>query len=150
MADEQNDRIYMIGGVTSSRRQAVRYYRVSTNSWHSPTDSTTYWSVYVRNSSPKMFAADVIVIISFTCHIIQDCAAVIVGWPRSNHRRIMIVYGRNSKNTNYMWLDPESNWGSTTKSSFNTDYMKAVSLSKWEHYLMGGRTYGYHGDGSTR
>ena len=79
VADEQNDRIYMIGGATSSRRQAVRYYRVSTNSWHSPTDSTTYWSVYVRNSSPKMFAADVIVIVSFTCHIRIALLSLLVG-----------------------------------------------------------------------
>jgi len=125
VADEENDRIYMIGGSSTANRYQVRYYKVSTNSWHSPVDKTTKYYTY-------------------------DCAAVIVGWPRSNHRRIMIVYGRNSKTTNYMWLDPESSWSTTTASSFNTDFMKAVSLSKWEHYLMGGRTSSYHGDGSRR
>ena len=62
----------------------------------------------------------------------------------------MLAYGRNSKWAHYMWLDPEGSWSTTTSLQFNTDYMKAVSLSKWEHYLMGGRTYDYHGDGSTR
>ena len=62
----------------------------------------------------------------------------------------MLAYGRNSKWGHYMWLDPEGSWSTTTSLQFNNDYMKAVSLSKHEHYLMGGRTYGYHGDGSTR
>lgn len=47
VADEENDRIYMIGGVTTAVRYSVRYYKVSTNSWHNPTDTTTKYTIYV-------------------------------------------------------------------------------------------------------
>ena len=47
MADEENDRIYMIGGPTTANRYQVRYYQISTNSWHSPYDKTTRYTTYV-------------------------------------------------------------------------------------------------------
>ena len=49
-----------------------------------------------------------------------------------------------------MHLDPESGWSYQTQSIFRNNYMKAVSLSKWEHYLMGGLTNAYHGDNKPR
>ena len=60
------------------------------------------------------------------------------------------MYGSDSYNVNYMNLDPESGWSYQTGSAFRNNYMKAVSLSRWEHYLMGGLTNGYHGDNSAR
>ena len=43
VADELNDRIYMIGGVY--RRRNVYYYKPSTNSWHSK--GSMYYDSYV-------------------------------------------------------------------------------------------------------
>ena len=49
VADELNDRIYMVGGASSpvARRKYCRYYRVSTNSWHGCTDATLTYDTYV-------------------------------------------------------------------------------------------------------
>ena len=63
---------------------------------------------------------------------------------------MLLVYGSDAKYVNFMWLDPESGWSYTTQSPFRNNYMKAVSLSRWEHYLMGGHTAGYHGDRNSR
>ena len=48
VADELNDRIYMVGGATTARRKLCKYYRVSTNSWHGCNDGTLNYNAYVR------------------------------------------------------------------------------------------------------
>ena len=79
----------------------------------------------------------------------QDCAAVIIGWEHNQRRRI-IIYGADSYYVNYMHLDPASGWSYMQQSQFRNNYMQAVSLSRWEHYLMGGLSNGFHGDNSAR
>ena len=49
-----------------------------------------------------------------------------------------------------MHLDPASGWSYMQQSQFRNNYMQAVSLSRWEHYLMGGLSNGFHGDNSAR
>ena len=68
-----------------------------------------------------------------------------------------MVYGAYSREVNYKWLDPQDgNWYSGGlsfiqctgfpnitlgyHSPFHPEWMKAVSVSKYEHYLMGGYT----------
>ena len=60
------------------------------------------------------------------------------------------MYGSDAYRVNYMWLDPEGGWSYMTESPFRNNYMKAVSLSRWEHYLMGGLSNSYHGDNNAR
>ena len=47
VADELNDRIYMVGGANNARRKLCKYYRVSTNSWHGCYDGTLTYDTYV-------------------------------------------------------------------------------------------------------
>ena len=47
VADELNDRIYMIGGPKPWSKKQCRYYKVSTNTWHECIDKTLVEETYV-------------------------------------------------------------------------------------------------------
>ena len=47
VADELNDRIYMIGGPKPWSKKQCRYYKVSTNTWHECVDKTLVEETYV-------------------------------------------------------------------------------------------------------
>ena len=47
VADELNDRIYMIGGPKPWSKKQCRYYKVSTNTWHECVDKTLEEETYV-------------------------------------------------------------------------------------------------------
>ena len=47
MADELNDRIYMIGGPKLWSKKKCSYYEVSTNTWHECVDKTLVEETYV-------------------------------------------------------------------------------------------------------
>ena len=79
---------------------------------------------------------------------LKDCAAFIVA-KKHTQRRYLAVYGANSKTVNYMWLDPDvCCWSTMAEAIYKFQYVHAVSLTKWEAYLMGGNS-DYHGQ-STR
>ena len=59
------------------------------------------------------------------------------------------MYGRWTYRVNYIWLDPTGNWGRMEDSSFYSHYMYAVSLTKYESYIMGGKT-NMHGEVTSR
>ena len=84
----------------------------------------------------------------------------------SKNRRI-VVYGDWSKTVNFITIEPESKkintcyhqhqliyfldccgWSTYPSSIYHFRYNHMVSLSKWEHYMMGGES-DYHGT-STR
>ena len=60
------------------------------------------------------------------------------------------MYGTDSKVVNWMWLDPVDccSWSTMAEAIYKFQYVHAVSLTKWEAYLMGGNS-DYHGQ-STR
>ena len=81
-------------------------------------------------------------------YFFKDCAAFIVA-KKHTQRRYLAVYGANSKTVNYMWLDPDvCCWSTMVEAIYKFQYVHAVSLTKWEAYLMGGNS-DYHGQ-STR
>ena len=47
VADELNDRIYMIGGPKPWSKKQCRYYKVSTDTWHECVDKTLAEETYV-------------------------------------------------------------------------------------------------------
>ena len=50
---------------------------------------------------------------------------------------------------NYMWLDPEQCcWSTMAAAVYKTQYVFGVSLTKWEAYLLGGKSSQH--DKSTR
>ena len=68
---------------------------------------------------------------------------------KRNGRRRIIVYGRWTTRVNFIWLDPTGSWGTMEDSQFYSQYMYAVSLTKYESYIMGGKT-NWHGDVTSR
>ena len=56
---------------------------------------------------------------------------------------------RWSTTVNYMWLDPEQCcWSTMAAAVYKTQYVFGVSLTKWEAYLLGGKSSQH--DQSTR
>ena len=78
----------------------------------------------------------------------KDCTAAIVH-NRDNGRRKLIVYGRSSSTVNCIWMDPWGSWTTCTSGYSSSQYQYIVSLTKFEHYLMGGYT-STHSSPSTR
>ena len=78
----------------------------------------------------------------------RDCAAAIIPYKGGLRRRI-IVYGIWARRVNAVWLDPQTGWHTIEESHFHNEYMYAVSVSKYEHYIMGGKS-NRHGDVTTR
>ena len=78
----------------------------------------------------------------------KDCAAFIVA-SKHTQKRYLAVYGGNSKTVNWIWLDCAwGEWGTMKEAIYKFLNVHAVSLTKWEAYLMGGNS-DYHGQ-STR
>ena len=121
VADEVLGLIYMIGG--HEKRRNARQYNIKTNSWGGMPDSSLNYDT-------------------------RDCAAAIIPYKGAMRRRI-VVYGIWERRVNYVWLDPPSDWSTMEESHFHNQYMYAVSVSKYEHYIMGGQS-NRHGDITTR
>ena len=121
VADEVLGLIYLIGGADKPRK-AIQY-NIEANSWSDMPDSTL-------NEDTR------------------DCAAAIIPYKDSMRRRI-VVYGIWARRVNYVWLDPAGSWSTMEESHFHNEYMYAVSVSKYEHYIMGGKS-NRHGDITTR
>ena len=68
---------------------------------------------------------------------------------KHTQRRYLLVYGRWSTTVNYMWLDPEQCcWSTMAAAVYKTQFVFGVSLTKWEAYLLGGKSSQH--DQSTR
>ena len=73
----------------------------------------------------------------------QDCAATIVSDQYSGRRKL-VVYGSYSTTVNFKWLDPHGGWTTISASQHNNEWMKSVSVTNYEHYLMGGYTSNHY------
>ena len=111
----------MIGGVEKPRR--AWQYNIEANTWGGMPDNS------LKEDT-------------------RDCAAAIIPYKGGLRRRI-VVYGIWSRRVNYVWLDPPSTWSTMDESHFHNEYMHAVSVTKYEHYIMGGKS-NRHGDITTR
>ena len=72
----------------------------------------------------------------------QDCAAVIVA-AKHNQRRYIAVHGyswEKEKAVHYMYLDNFGVWGTMVNAIYDYQFVFGVSLTKWEAYLMGGKS----------
>ena len=126
VADELNGLIYMVGGVTTydpNRRKLSRQYNIGLDKWENMYD----------NSLP--YDAD-------------DCSVAIMH-NHHNGRRRLVVHASYSTRVQLMWLDPQSSWTTMTSSITSMHSMRVISVTKFEHYLVGGYT-SRHGGRSTR
>ena len=119
VADEGNDRIYSIGGVTTEYRRLAYYYTVSKNSWSGM-------------AGLKYKAYDT------GCGIITK---------RDTGHRFLVVTGIADENAQYYDLTSGSSWVKMSKQNARSNRVSIVSLTPYEAYQVGGwtKTHGYHG-----
>ena len=151
MADELSDRIYMIaGGSNTNRRKLCRYYTVSSNSWGdcgslqnktivSRLGVDTHITSQRQQQIPYLYYSNRLQVYEIYR---QDCAAVIVA-AKHNQRRYIAVHGyswEKEKAVHYMYLDNFGVWGTMVNAIYDYQFVFGVSLTKWEAYLMGGKS----------
>ena len=118
VADEGNDRIYSVGGVTTAYQKKAYYYNVRGN----------YWS---SMANLKYAAYDI------------GCAITTM---RGSGNRYLIVTGVKDEMSQYYDLTSGSKWIKLAAQNARTNRVSIISLTPYEAYQVGGwtKTHSYH------